>query len=259
VATGFTVFIAVAFLSAIVLLSAKTPGGMAQRSKRSGLPDPTWQQGGIALIAIGAFFVGVTAATQTAPAPGHRQPVSPLLWVGLAITGLGVLVILVSFVGAYSRRKEDRNPPFTLSHDPNDQECDFWQNGGRTLRVVVRNTSSMGVARVRVQMTPEHGHAYFLHIRHDNEPLRNLSRTGEMLTVDQDEYFDVVCAFQGHMIFNYADRAIEAGSATPISQTVRVALTASGWRNERDVVPLTKTFDVTFVSPDGLTMTEVTQ
>jgi hypothetical protein len=226
--------------------------------RRSGLPDPTWQQVGIALIALGAFLIGAVTALEPARSAGSQRGVWETrgLWAGFVLTGLGVVAIVVTAWGAFSRWLDDRRTPFTLVYEPDDPECDYTRADGRTLRVRVSNISSAGVERVRVHMLPSEGHSYFLHIRHDNDPLRRLSREGEYLAVEQPEYFDVAyVARDGSRLLTYADQGI---TSQVTSDTVRMTLTTLGWRDGRSVVPLSDEFDLGF-RPDGsMAFTKVT-
>ena len=226
------------------------------------MADPAWLQIGVALIALGATLISAVAVADPGTKANPRgDTATMMLWLGFGLTAIGVAAISINAATAFGRWRDDGNTPFEMVFDPNDPEC-VWQelqtNGqwSTQLRVKVTNIGSAGVERVRVHMLgPPGHHTFFLHIRHDNEPLHMRSREGEYLTVGQFEYFDVACWNTQRYFLTYADGGI---MGAPVANGVHtVVLTAMGWRGPRDVVSLPKTFTLTIGPAPQIALAEV--
>ena len=149
--------------------------------QRSGIPDPTWQQVGIALIAIGALLTSVAAASQTR---ASSIVASPVLWTGLVIAGLGVLTIICTAWMAFCRWADDKQSPFVIQYIQSDSQCaEKFDDGSMQLRIAVTNRDGIGVQRVRafVRFPDNDGRSHFLHLQHDNDLFRRMSREGVLL------------------------------------------------------------------------------
>jgi hypothetical protein len=70
--------------------------------ERRGLPDPTFPQLAISMIALGALSVAISAATSSTKYTAHGTTIQPqpvLLWLGVALTVIGVGgVVMLGFV-----------------------------------------------------------------------------------------------------------------------------------------------------------------
>ena len=249
---------------------------------RRGLPDPSWAQIDIGMIAIGALLI--SAASVAAPNQvnnGVSVP-SPIGWVidlGLGLASVGVVGLGGLAFVALMRRREDALTPFVISHDPKQKGSDLETLDGMRLmpvnlklgdstiqqqtieeafeweqiRVRVKNKGSIGIQRVRayLEILEGQGRDFFLHLQNDNEPLHHLSRNGEYLTTQQSTWFDVAVVHrkgsnQG-FYFCYADEAIGNMSHQPLANAPmrwRVRITVSGWTDFRDVVPCSREFVV---------------
>jgi hypothetical protein len=217
--------------------------------RRRGPTDPTWLSGWVGMIAAGALIIGVAAAAR-----GNGQGTNEgALIAGLAIGALGVVGILGCCGLAAVRLFEDARSPFSVEYRPGCPDCveDVNPRWGpsKQFRLHVVNKSRVGVQRVRAYMRVVEGQGrdHFLHVQHDNDGsgLRQLSRTGEYLTVQQPVHFDVALIKLGipsAIRFEYADPAIsEMSQKALVQQNLpslwRLRIEVSGWTDFRDVAP----------------------
>jgi hypothetical protein len=239
------------------------------RPHRRGPMDPTWLAGWVGLVAVGGLIIAAGAA---AHAP-EQSTNNGVLIAGTVIAALGVVGVFGCFALAVIRWGEDQRTPFVVTHKPDCSECrEVLPNPtissveGIQVRLHVENKSRVGVQRVRAYMRmieagkgPTRSH--FLHIQHDNDPLRQLSRQGEYLPVRQPVHFDIavvwrnVAAVPGtHTIrFEYADMSISDSSGTTLNDNElpikwRLAFQVSGWTDYRDVAPEDALYDLTVAS-----------
>jgi hypothetical protein len=227
------------------------------------------------MIAAGALVIGTAAAVRGAN-QGTNQAA---LIAGIAVAGVGVIGIFVCLTLAATRYREDARAPLAVTHDRNCPDC--FENvplqvGGEIrracqVRLHVTNRGRVGVQRVRAYMRVlQHGALYardhFLHIEHDNDPvgLRQLSRSGENLTVGQPVHFDVALVTlpdwsqllrPAVIRFEYADPAISDQSQIPLGSDQvpacwKIRVEVSGWTDFRDVVPTFVDCDIN-VDADG--------
>ena len=235
--------------------------------QRRGLPDPTWGQASVALVALGSVLIAVDAATASTSSTRSGSVLHPnqtLLWVGLAIVVVGAAGLIAVAVTAFSRWRDDRRTPFKVEFEPDDPDCvdllegDYWQQ----LRVRVTNVGSQGVQRVRAFLRLEDGsYSYFLHIQHDNQ--YQVSRIGEYLATQQEMYFDVAVVkrdFTNAFFWCYADLSISdkfrySLASGPTSWLIQIDV--SGWSDFRDVVGTSKSYRLTLDEGFQLSMEEV--
>jgi len=221
--------------------------------ERRGPPDPAWAQIAVAMIAIGAVVVSVaavTARTDTTASGSVLRPNQLVLWVGVALAAIGVAWCGVLAFTALMRWREDRKTPFMIAYDAAEVDCNEDPINGmpwQQVRIAVTNNSDTGVQRVRafLRVLEGEGRNFFLHLQHDNDPLRHLSRTGEYVTTRQTVYFDLALVKRdlGWFFFSYADPAISDLSKVALSPkmwTFRIEV--SGWTDARDVVPVSQEF-----------------
>lgn len=263
--------------------------------RRRGIPDPTWSQVAVAMIALGSFSIALSAATAgtvtkvvhgvhgtTTSVSTNPQPV--FLWFGGVVAGVGVLAIAGLAVIAFFRWTDDRRTPFVLFHDPSQLNCDeisfrdeivgidtttqpptpvTARDDWRQVRVGVINQGPVGVQRVRAYLEFLDGahRNHFLHLQHDNDPQRYLSRNGEYLTTGETAYFDLVLAkwvspWEG-LYINYADTSISEMSRVKYSGTdlsYQVRVTVSGWSDFRDVVSVHQDYKIEWDGGQGLSL-----
>lgn len=239
--------------------------------ERRGMPDPSLSQIAISMIALGSLLVAISATTSSTVSTSHGTTVHPqpvYLWIGVVLTAIGVVgVAMLGFV-AIMRRRDDQKTPFCIDHIPgtddyeedlDDTVYDTDGTSGRIVsqqvRVCVTNAGNIGVQHVRAYLTVLQGGGrnFFLHLQHDNDPTRHVSRNGEYMTIGQRTFFDVAfvrtigwkSARVGFAI-SYADPAIESMSfITPLRKLeYDVRITVSGWTDFRDVVPRSKDFRI---------------
>jgi hypothetical protein len=235
----------------------KRLGTQLWHPSRRSIPDPTWLQVSVALIAAGALMIAAEAAST------GKQTNYGVLYAGLGIGAVGVLGVVLCALAALLRWKDSRDTPFCLFHDSGDWECnESVTEMSQQLRVAVTNTSPTGVQRVRVFLRAHSSddRSHFLLLEHDNNPPGFVSRRGEDLAAGQQVYFDVAFARRdiGKRYLSFADSAIMGLSERDLTPTrVIFDLTVSGWTDFYDVEPLTKPFRLTVHKDGQLSLDEV--